>query len=467
MGTAIALSRLLSQDKYGTYQQVWLVYNAITPFVLLGIPASVTYYIPRMDAVQQKMVAFQTALLLAFAGCLVGVILYVFAGLLAGRLGGGPLEELLRLFALFPILALPLVFVEVLLVATNDARGAAFINILLAGTQFLAVVTPVALGYDLKVIIHALNITAIIRIVGVGWYVMRRYRGVPLVFDLGFVGRQLRYSIPLGCASIVGTLSMQLDRLIVASFFGVREYAIYVNGATELPFVGIITVSVMSVVTPEFVRLYGEGKNKEVLRLWHSAIHKVAVLFFPLTAFLLVFATDMVSILFSHRYAESSLFLRIYLLLLPMRITVYGSLLMAAGKSPLVLKAATLGLVLNGVMSLLFVNLIGLPGAALAAVISEYAVCALMLRWCADVLKVGFTEIFPWIALGRIMAVSATAAIFIWLCTGWMSQGIIRVSVGLLLFIAISGVLMRVFDSVRAEIMGSVYEALLAVRRRA
>ena len=467
LGTSVVLSRLLSQNEYGTYQQVWLIYATLIPFVMLGMPASVTYYIPQADGIEQKMIVIQTALLLVLAGLLTGVVLYMFAGPLAGRLGGRPLEELLRLFALFPIFALPLVFVDSMLIATHDAPGAALLAVLLAGTQFLAVVTPIAVGYDLKVVMHALNLTAVVRFLGVGWYVMRRYKGVPLVFNLSFLGRQLRYSIPLGLASIVGTLSMQLDRLIVALFFEAREYAVYVNGAIELPLVGIITGSVMSVITPEFVRLHKAKKDRELLRMWHSAIHKVAILFFPMTAFLFIFATDVVSILFSHRYTESGLFLRIYLLLLPLRITVYGSLLMAAGKSPLILKAATLGLVLNGAMSLLFVNLIGLPGAALAAVISEYAVCALMLRWCAGVLKVGFSEIFPWVALGRILAVSATAAAFIWLCTSWMSQGMIRVGVGLLLFIAISGVLMRVFDGVRAEIMGGIYEALLAVRRRA
>ena len=90
-------------------------------------------------------------------------------------------------------------------------------------------------------------------------------------------------------------------------FFGAAQYAIYINGVTELPFVGVIAGSVMTVVTPEFVRLYQQNQNAEIVRLWHSATRKVALLFLPLTAMLMVFAKDTIIVLFSDRYLDSVL----------------------------------------------------------------------------------------------------------------------------------------------------------------
>ena len=65
-----------------------------------------------------------------------------------------------------------------------------------------------------------------------------------------------------GWQRLSGYLMAQLDRFIVASFFGAQEYAIYVNGARELPVISVLTGSVMAVLTPSFVQLYHQGRRR-------------------------------------------------------------------------------------------------------------------------------------------------------------------------------------------------------------
>src|SRR2546423_5679659 len=59
LGSAMALARLLSHEQYGTYQQVWLVFNTVLPFVLFGLPSSVTYFVPQVDERDRKMIVVQ------------------------------------------------------------------------------------------------------------------------------------------------------------------------------------------------------------------------------------------------------------------------------------------------------------------------------------------------------------------------------------------------------------------------
>lgn len=452
--TAMVLSRLVVPEEYGAYLQVWLVYHTMMTVMMLGLPDSVTYFIPQMDARGQKMVIVQTAALLASAGMLISIVIYVFAEPIAGRFGGRPVAELLRLLFLFPMFDLPPMVVELFLIATHRVGMSALVGVLSRGLQFVAVVTPVVLGYDFRMVMQVLNVSAFVRFVVLGVFVMHEYRSVKLMWDVTFMSRQLKYSVPLGLSGIIGALILQLDRIMVALFFGAREYAIYANGAFELPLVSIITGSAMSVLTPEFVRLYRQGRNIDILRLWHSAVRKVALIFFPVALFLIFYGRDIIVVLFSTRYTESSAVFRIFQILLFLRITKYGSLLMAAGQSSLILKVAGGTLLLSVALNLLFIPLIGLPGAALATVIGAYAMGGWQLQWCRRLLRVQWGEIFPWRSLIWIAVISLCGAGLATLCTLRMSYGIMRASTGLGIFIVTIGGLMWVVRETQAEIRG-------------
>src|SRR3990167_9837804 len=71
---SIFLARFLSREVFGTYKQVFLIYNVVSPLVLLGIPASLLYFIPRFDKrLVKSQLAWQTVYLLLFLGLLMSV----------------------------------------------------------------------------------------------------------------------------------------------------------------------------------------------------------------------------------------------------------------------------------------------------------------------------------------------------------------------------------------------------------
>ncbi len=422
----VILTRLLPKEDFGTYQQVWLVYNTALPFVMLGLPNGITYFVPAATPGRQKAILIHVALLLVGAGFILAVSTYAFSDVISVYFGGPQLAELLRLFSWFPVFSFPLLVLEVFLIATHRAGSAAFVATLSALIQMGAVTAPVALGYSLRVVVTFLCVSALVRVVLFAPLVMRGYRGIAYEWAPKFTGTLLNFTLPLGLASILGSLTLQVGRLFVATRFSTEDYALYDVAARELPFIGIFSGSLMAVVTPDFVRLHGVKNYAEILRVWHSATRKSALLLIPFTILLGVYAEDVVTFLFSDKYAASSQIFSIYLLLLPLRITQHGALLMAAGKTRSILWTHALAVPICVVLCIIFVPAFGLAGAALATVITVYLVAVTLLNLCAVVISVSIRDLLPWAFIGQTVLVSIAAGLGSWLMVSAMAPGFVR-----------------------------------------
>ena len=115
-------------------------------------------------------------------------------------------------------------------------------------------------------------------------------------------------------------------------------YAIYANGAVEIPLIHILTGSAMAVLMPEFVRVLQQGESLRVIHLWHKSIKHLGLIFLPSMVFLYAFSDQVISILFSAKYLASVPVFRVYLFTLPVRVTIFSSLLLALGRPKSVLR---------------------------------------------------------------------------------------------------------------------------------
>jgi O-antigen/teichoic acid export membrane protein len=171
---------------------------------------------------------------------------------------------------------------------------------------------------------------------------------------------------------MVGLISVTLDKVIVAAMCTPEQFAIYANGAMEIPLVGVITGSITAVMLPDIRRLRMEGRNAEALDLWKRGSAKSAMIILPAMCFLFCMAPDVMTVLFSSKYAASALPFRLYLLILPIRVVTYGTMFMAAGKNKIILYRTMIDLLLNLGLSIVFVHVFGYIGAAVAGVVMIY-----------------------------------------------------------------------------------------------
>jgi O-antigen/teichoic acid export membrane protein len=182
----------------------------------------------------------------------------------------------------------------------------------------------------------------------------------------------VRYSVPLGLATMLGTITLQLHSLIVAAICSPEDFAVYINGAMEIPLIGLVTGSITTVVFAEMAEMCSKGDKAGALQLFHKASIKSACILFPVLCFLLVTAKPFIVFLFSEQYHGSITPFVIYLFVLPVRIVVYGAAFMALGMTRVILFRSIFDLAINGILCFVLVKMIGYIGAPIALVLTLF-----------------------------------------------------------------------------------------------
>jgi O-antigen/teichoic acid export membrane protein len=427
--TAGLLSRWWSEREYGEYREVWLAFQVLSPFVTLGVPAGLAFLFPQIDRSRQKAAVAQLALLLVFVGSLISIATIAWSHL-ARSPGTAANLSVATTFALFPMLALPLLVVDGWLIAIGQSRSAAWFTVQTAVLQALGTILPAASGCGITTVISCLTLTTLIRFLIAAWIYRLEYCDVPSCWDLSFLTRLLAYTAPLGMAGIIASVHLMLDKMTVNYWFTVESFAIYSNGATELPFVGIVSSSVAAILAPDFVRFFREGRAQEALELWKSSIRKTAILIFPLTASVFLYAPDAVTLLYSEKYMDSVPIFRTYLLLMPLRITVHGALLLAAGRSKVLFVSSIIGLIVACLSLVALLPLWGMLGAAVSIVLSVYVVACTLLVSSARITGQTVWRVFPWKALAVTLLASLAGAVTSLLFTQQLAPGPLRLIAG-------------------------------------
>ncbi len=408
----MVLSRMLPPAAYGTYRQVWLILLTLGPVLELGIPPSASFYAPKLDRPALKRYLAQNGLVLLASGTLLGLCFATLGGPLAKLFDNSDLVLPLRAFALYPALTLPFNLVENTLVARNRAGTAGIVSAVSVLGQNIAVLIPLLAGGTLVGSFAALSGWAALRwLLALGAY-LAVLRDVGVGWSLRELRSQIAFALPLGASFGVGLLGRQLDKVIVSSNFGPEQFAVYANGAYQIPLVSVLTMSVTSVLVPAIVRARSDGKDIEVIHLWHGAARRMAAIFFPAFCALFVLAEPAMVLLFSETYRASAVPFRIFLFILPLRIAFYSGLLRAIGRTKAVLLAAAGSVAVTVVLALPLVKVpqLGPAGPALASTAGQYFAAAYAAWVASRHLGWSMRQFFPWGALGRIMLASALAA---------------------------------------------------------
>ncbi len=106
------LSRLFTKEDYATYLQTMLVYTFVAPFLTLGLPNALYFFLPG-ERTRSRAILIENLLILAVVGCVFSVCLACGGGrLLAWRFHNPALSQTLLILAPFALFALPASTVE-------------------------------------------------------------------------------------------------------------------------------------------------------------------------------------------------------------------------------------------------------------------------------------------------------------------------------------------------------------------
>ncbi|MCR3905733.1 MAG: oligosaccharide flippase family protein [Tenericutes bacterium] len=402
--SAMLLSRFRTLEEFGTYSQILLVINISTVVITLGLPNSINYFLSRAEN-QEERVKFLSIYysFSLFLGITTGLVLILSAELISIRFNNPYIMSFIFVFALFPTAKIVLSSIENVLIVykkTNLIMSFRILNsIFLLASIFI--IEWLEMGFREYMI--SFVVIELIFSISVYYIVFNLSGRIKVNLDFAYLKTILKFSLPIGFASIIGVVSVELDKLIINIFFSVEEAAIYANAAREMP-VTIISISLTAVLMPKLVILLKSNKISGAIKLWNSSIiiSYTFICFFSIGLF--VFAPDVIALLYSSKYLPGVKVFRIYSIILLLRVTYFGIILNSIGKTKFILYSSLISLLLNVVLSIGLYYVFGYIGPAIATLTSLLLVQLLQLSITCRTINIRFRAIMPWRDIARITA---------------------------------------------------------------
>ncbi|HEX8399458.1 MAG TPA: oligosaccharide flippase family protein [Pyrinomonadaceae bacterium] len=317
----LLLARRLNQTEFGLYKQVFLIIataNALLPF---GFGMSAYYFLPRetekRGAVVLNILIFNTIVGLAAAS-----VLFFFPNSLVWLFGDALMANFAPVLGLAICLWIFSAFLETLVIANNEARLAMVFIVFSQASKAVFFLAAAILFGTVSSLIWAAVAQASLQTVILFVYAKRRFPELLRVFDFGLLKRQFAYTLPFGLSGWLNTGQTDAHNYFVSRRFTPADFAVYSVGGFELPLVGILAESISSVLIPLMSRLSASEDKREIVETSARVTRKLALIYFPLYAFLFITADAFITTLFTANYQSSVPIFRLNLTLLPFAVLV-------------------------------------------------------------------------------------------------------------------------------------------------
>ncbi|MBX2887966.1 MAG: polysaccharide biosynthesis C-terminal domain-containing protein [Ferruginibacter sp.] len=218
----------------------------------------------------------------------------------------------------------------------------------------------------------------------------------------------------LGMFDVVSALFKWIDKWVILVFISVGQFAIYFNGAYEIPLFALMVSAVGSVLIVEFTQK--DIDNTRRTALFNHAVKMLSSVVIPIFCFLLFFYKPIFLWVFGQKYAPALPIFFVSLWILPVRIGNFTAALQALQRSDLIFKGACLDLGIALLLMPLFYPWLGLPGIALAFVISTWIQATFYIHHTSKLMNIHVFHYFPikflFVLLITCLLIQATLSIF-------------------------------------------------------
>jgi len=430
------LARRLDPAQYGVIRFWFTIVAVSVPVFTVGLSQSVKFLYAREFHRSEAFIG--ECLLVAVAGGTVGGLLLAVGSMAAGP-ADGFLPNLFRGGFLFSVLY-PATMVGVsLLVNLHRVGEAALISLLTAlgiaiswviGSQWNGWVIGLLLSGEAVAVFLLILFLLREKLCAVNW---RSWRS--RAFEIA------RRSWVLALAGILGVFHVNSDKLIVWWQEPAERFAIFANGAFEIPLIGVVTGSIFAVLTPRLSHLVSTGREDLALGWWREGGKRSAMVLVPVAACLFFLAPELIELVFTETYRESVPVFRIYLLMVPFRVLNYGSLFLAMGRSVMITRRVSVALACNVILTSIAVHQFGYVHAATTSVLVMILEVGFCVMWIARRFRRGVVSV---VGGGFHATLFAGAALLFATLTPvlrvWVDSSVARLFVGLLLSFLIGAV---------------------------
>lgn len=372
LAVTMVMARVLIKEDLAAYRQTLLAYATLGPLLSLGLGQGMYYFLPA-EKVRVRGRVLDGATVAAIMGILFAVSLAVGGNeFLAKRFSNPKVASMLLWMIPYAIVTTPARLLSSVLVSQDKVTLSATFGVVQQLLIGASTIIPLILWQTAETALIGNVAASVLMGIAAITLMIRSTPNDSAAPTYAGTKELVSFTVPLALAGMFGAISLQLDKLIVSLFCPPEEFAVYAIGAIEIPLIGIVTGAITSVALADMRRSVVAGNHNEALLLFRKIAEKSSLVILPAMMFLLITADTFIQYLYTAAYAGSAIPFRIYLVLLPIRIVVFGSLIIALGQSRFILFRTLVGLALNAVLSCLLVWNFGPWGAAAATVITGY-----------------------------------------------------------------------------------------------
>jgi O-antigen/teichoic acid export membrane protein len=393
-------ARLLSVNDYGRYQLIWLISNVISVVGLFGLPAVLLSY--PLANIQAYIVQKRRQLIVY------GILLQLIplAYLLFSIQNWPPIEIVLLLLMTWVQYAS--ILAETLAIKQQQESKLLGVNLLhqflFLGVHLLVYVN----NYQLAYLLLGLTLSLLIKIAWLWDPLLSLFKkststAIDEIIETHSIGTQWLF---LGANDLMLVLFKWIDKWLILLLLSVSQFALYFNGAYEIPVFALMVSAVGNIMLVDMAQ---HKNSSQTIQTFHRSAYLLSAFVFPAFGYLLFFNVELFTFLFSQKYEAALPIFFISLMVLPVRITNFTAALQVRQKTHIILMGSLIDILIALGLTVWLYPLMGLPGMALAFVLSTW-IQAFYYSWqTASLLQTSIWSLLPFTHLGIWLAINIGA----------------------------------------------------------
>lgn len=389
------LSRFRSVEEYGTYSQMLMVSSIVVTFFASGFAQCINYFLAGESNTINKSNFIKTYYgIIGICGLIGGIVSVLLIPILTSYFGNEKLKDYWFFLLIYPVSKIVNDGVDRFFILYKKTNQLMLYKIRYGVTTLITVLAAIVLKWEFRSYLLVLVLTELLFGILVYWFVYKITGIIPFGFNAVTAKNIMSFAIPMALASLVSVINKELDKLVVGGLTDTATLAVFTNAAKELP-ITVFSASIVTVVMPHVVRQMQNGETREAISIWKESIKLTAMIMCFFCVSLLVFAPQVISVLYSDKYLSGVNVFRIYLLTELFRLTYYGMILNAEKKTQLILYSSIGSMIVNLILDIILYRLIGIEGPAWATVASVVAMNMFQLIYTKNHIDVSFFDIYP------------------------------------------------------------------------
>ncbi len=384
-GVLLSKSNIAIQE-IGVYEGLIFISGAVSFFWVNGILNGLLSQYKKEEK-NKNVYFFNTGLLLVFMSILLILFMMVFSQTVQQFLPSTT-PKIYGLMLIYIFLNNPTFLIEHIFLLNENTKGLLQYGALHTLAYVAAVIFPVWMDWELEFVFYGLILLSLVKNFYL-WVLI--YKENVFQINTKVIVDLLTFSTPLIFSFGLAGSAEYIDGLLVSSHFGSDQFAIFRYGARELPLAVLLSSSLSASFIP---RLNQNNLHPELSNLKKESLNLMNLLF-PITILLVYLSTWIYPIIFRAEFISSAPIFNTYLLLLVSRVLFPQTLVLAAGKTKVILQLAIFELIINFTCSYFLMLEYGIIGIAIGTLIAFYAEKLLLIFYVKRNLKINLTEYVP------------------------------------------------------------------------